>query len=335
VIATTKPDNDRVAKWLESEGVTVNTTSSSTGLRMWAALLQLVGRKKFDVLHSHVHRANYRGAILSMLAGIPVFIATEHSWSYRGRLRRRLRDRYLIAPRSSAFVCISEADRLALATVERIPASRLHMIPNGVSLGHEYPVAFDEQGFHRLSEIRRTAKPLIGTVCYLRRQKALHDLIDATVILRRQVPTAELAIVGKGPLEYELRQIVASREAEEYIHFVGHSDTPRKLLPAFDIFAMSSNFEGMPFALLDAMAERKTIVATSVGSIPDLVPHRVASLLVAPGAPRKLAAALRQVSEDTDLAERLANEAERRVRPYTLDASVSRWFTLYDSLWPG
>ncbi len=331
LIAKNEPDAREVAQRLMDAGVCVHTIGGE-GFRSLLELLRLAGWRQFDILHTHVHRSNCRGALLSKLSGIRIFIATEHSWRYRGRLRRRLRDRYLVAPLADAFVTVSEADRRALLDFERIPSARLHVIPNGVPLELERRTASPET-VARLRAIRRRARPLIGTVCYLRRQKAMHDLIWATSLLRRSVPTAELAIIGDGPLAADLHDLVASGKAEHYVHFLGHSNEPRALLPYLDVFAMSSEFEGMPLALLDAMAERRTIVATSVGAIPELTPHRQAALLVKPGAPTELAAALEEVAMDDDLAKRLARNAATLVRAYSSEVSVARWFELYDSLW--
>ena len=90
-------------------------------------------REKIEILHTHKHGSNFWGAIISLLTGVPVFLAHEHSWQYSGNRGRMLIDRFLIARRATRMIAVSAPDRESMISIEHIDPSKIVVIPNGIT----------------------------------------------------------------------------------------------------------------------------------------------------------------------------------------------------------
>jgi glycosyltransferase involved in cell wall biosynthesis len=113
--------------------------------------------------------------------------------------------------------------------------------------------------------------------------------------------------------------------------FLGYREDPIRLLVAADVFCLSSRFEGLPIAMLEAMAAGLPVVATRVGGVPGVVTDGTEGRLVPAGDPAALAAALAQL-EDAGLRSRMATAATERVRAFGIDRAVQRQQELYEQL---
>jgi glycosyltransferase involved in cell wall biosynthesis len=119
--------------------------------------------------------------------------------------------------------------------------------------------------------------------------------------------------VGDGPLRAALRDRVARRGLTDRVRLVGHREDVPALLPAFDVFALASRYEGMPCVLVEAMRAEVPVVATAVDAVPELVLPEVTGLLVPPGRPDLLGRAAARLLADRDTAGRLADAAAAAV----------------------
>lgn len=142
-----------------------------------------------------------------------------------------------------------------------------------------------------------------------------------------QVPGAALAIVGDGPLRAELE-----REAGGRVVFAGPRDDARAVMGAADAVVLSSRAEGLPLVALEALASGTPLVATTVRGLRELVENERDALLVPPDDPGALAAALRRVLEDGELAARLAAEARRVPGAGSQEQMVADFLALYERL---
>jgi glycosyltransferase involved in cell wall biosynthesis len=164
---------------------------------------------------------------------------------------------------------------------------------------------------------------VVGTVGNFTAKKDQATLLRAVASLRPagDVETM-LVLVGLGPLERDLRALAAELDIAERVLFAGSRDDVFALLPAFDVFALSSRFEGLPIALLEAMASGVAPVVTDVGGIPEVITDGVDGLLVAPGDPDALAAALAKLLEDDALRADVGARARERARAFDLVHAV-------------
>jgi glycosyltransferase involved in cell wall biosynthesis len=189
---------------------------------------------------------------------------------------------------------------------------------------HVVPLGIDLDRFASGTPALPKDGPLVGNVARLAPQKDHATLIEAA----RLVPQAHFAIVGDGELRADLE-----RRAEGLpVLFTGAREDVPDLLASFDVFAFPSLYEGLCVAVIEAQAAGVPVVATPVGGIRETVVDGETGLLVPTRDPQALAAAIRRLLEDPELARRLADEARRRVREcFSERRMVEETLRLYDN----
>ncbi len=176
---------------------------------------------------------------------------------------------------------------------------------------------------------RPRSGPLIGAIGRLERQKGFDTLIRALADLDH----AALLIVGDGSERGRLEAIAREVGVAERILWVGWCDDPRAYLPAVDVLALPSRFEGFPLAVLEALLARTAVVAADVGSVREAVVDGKTGLLVPPDDPGALAAALRRLLADELLRRRLGENGRRLVLDrFTADRMAAGFESLYREL---
>jgi glycosyltransferase involved in cell wall biosynthesis len=158
------------------------------------------------------------------------------------------------------------------------------------------------------------------------RDKGAEDVLHAVALLRQQGVPLQVVFAGDGEIA-QLREVARRLELENQVTFVGFVDGDRKrqLLADADLFLLPSHLqEGLPYALLEAMAAGLPIVATGQGGIPDIIESGENGVLVAPGAPEQLAGAIRTLLSDAELAARMGQANRRKAETHFDLAHVSR-----------
>jgi glycosyltransferase involved in cell wall biosynthesis len=160
-------------------------------------------------------------------------------------------------------------------------------------------------------------------------QKGLTTLLRAAVRVAQRRPDWHLALAGDGPLLEELRR---QAEAHPHIHWLGRREDVPSLLKSADVLVLPSLWEGMPNVVLEAMAARRPVIATSVEGTEDLVVPDRTGWLVAPRDDRALADALLDAAADPDRCRRFGEAGRARVEE---EFAPSRVAEEYDRLWSG
>lgn len=178
--------------------------------------------------------------------------------------------------------------------------------------------------------------PIVGTVGRLIERKGHHELVECWPSVLDAHPDAKLVLVGDGPEKEALMRRAERNSVRESVQFLGTRDDVPELLDAMDVFAFPSHYEGLPGALLEAMAARLPIVATPVDGNAELLREGVDGTFVPPKRPDALGEAVRTLLEDQETANQLAaNASERAHRQFTLDAMISDFEHLYRTLVEG
>jgi glycosyltransferase involved in cell wall biosynthesis len=299
----------------------------SYDLPSWGPLMKVL-RNEADIVHSHLFGSNVWAAVLGTVARTPVIVAHEHTWSFQGQPVRKFLDRRLIAARADAFLAVSRLDRDRMIEVERIDPGKLIIVPNGI------PEAPPPGSLDIRSELGIAPEvPIVGTVCVLRRQKALTTLIEAAAKLVRSNGDVRVLIVGEGPERPTLERRIAELDLSGVVRLLGHRDDVPDVIRGFDVAVSSSDFEGTPLSILEYMQAELPIVATRVGGIPDMIDDGVHGLLVEPGDPAGFADAVGRVLTEPDLAATLATAARARQQAeFDIDVTVEAVERLYGSL---
>lgn len=167
---------------------------------------------------------------------------------------------------------------------------------------------------------------MIGCACALEPGKGLETLLEG--VARGRLPDAAVVLAGRGSLETELKRQV--QDLAFPVLLPGWLDDVSSFLAALDVFVLPSRREGMPLAVLEAMAAGLPIVASRVGGIPEALRDGAAGILTPPGDADAIGAALRRLALEDDLASRLGDEAHRVWgAEHRADVMIERTAALY------
>lgn len=216
---------------------------------------------------------------------------------------RRLMRRYAYGRCTKVIVPSKNLENIA-RTSWRIKDKNLAYIPNGIDLA-----LFDGEPDHALlgQHGLTSDHTLIGTVARLKPEKNLGRLIEAFSLIQDDFPAARLVIVGDGIGMSALKMLAGRICAEGRVVFTGNISKPERIVPAFDVFALSSDTEQMPISVLEAMAANKPVVSTDVGDVKHMVAEPNVSYIAGKKA-EILAENLGNMLADPDLARYLGKQ---------------------------
>ena len=265
-----------------------------------------------DVVLTFTPYSNILGCLIAWLAGIRLRIASQRTVPYHYP-RLLWWAEWWLARRGviQQVIAVSEAVRRFCVLEQGIPPERVQVIPNGVELDRFATVW--EQRVAKRAELGLEGGFVILSIARLQPVKGLTDLIRAVGLLRNRVDRPLLLVVGGGPQKAELDRLVATAGLAGLVRLEGEVSDPRPYLAAADVFALASTREGLPNALLEAMAAGLPIVATRVGGVPEAVEDGISGLLVHPGNPEALAEAIVRLWKDPEMRRQLGANASRRV----------------------
>jgi glycosyltransferase involved in cell wall biosynthesis len=292
-----------------------------------ARLARSLRRYRPELVQSFLFHANVAARLAAPWAGWPWVVGGLRVAEHQKRWHLTI-DR-LTASLAAGSVCVSRGVLRFSREVGGLDPRRLTVIPNGIDPGP----------FDRASAVPRRdlAIPeeaqLALAVGRLDVQKGILELLEAAERVIPQCPTWHLALAGDGPCRaWLLEQIVARPLLSGRIHWLGLRDDVPSLLKTADVLVLASRWEGMPNAVLEAMAASRPVVATAVEGTEELVISGQTGWLVPPRDPEALGTALLAAARDLDLCRTLGRSGRARVGD---EFSLDRTVTAYERLWTG
>jgi glycosyltransferase involved in cell wall biosynthesis len=260
---------------------------------------------------------NIWGRLLGKMAGLPCIVG-----NIRSKTANRQHERWLW-PLAHHLICNNEHLQDLLISRYSVPPPRLSMIPNGVDTDYFKPPP-TRGGLEKIK---------ILSIGRLVPDKDQETLIEAFRLVLQDHPTAELCLLGDGPRQSSLQQLMEQiLPADRAFLLPGQVDI-RPYLQEASIFALSSVTEALPNVLLEAMAAGLPVVATQVGGIPEVVKPNETGWLVPPREPALLAGALSTLLADADRRQAFGQAGrERVVENFSFSRMVSRYEALFDDL---
>jgi len=258
-----------------------------------------------DVVHTHLWGAGLWGRLAARLARVRVIIAHEHGMQpWRGRFHFAC-DRWL-AKVTSRILFASEQVLRVYHERTGISLSQCAVIPNGVNVR---PVTQDRTTFRRARGWSADDRVFLS-VGRLSPEKGYADLLEAFAIVAKQLPSARLVLVGDGEERAALQDLRGRIGLNGQVMFAGRQDDVASWLAAGDIYVQPSRREGLPLAVLEAMAAGLPVVATAVGDVPRLITDGREGHLVAAEQPKALAAKLVAVGQNLDAQRSIVDAAK-------------------------
>jgi glycosyltransferase involved in cell wall biosynthesis len=324
-------NEDEASRALRAEGVSARMLGRKP---MDPRLIQDLGREiertRARVLHVHGYAASNFGRIAARRAGIPL-VLHEHFADPAMPWYQKIPDLFLRDLTSHA-IAVSQSTADFLIRDRFVPDDRVNVVFNGAPLDQFAPKA-REEGYGVRAELGIPLEaPLITTIGRLNAQKGHTTLIAAAGLVIARVPAARFLIAGDGDLLDSLKAQAKALGVPESIVFAGHRKDIPRLLAATDVLCISSNYEGTPLVLFEAMAAGKAIVSTAVDGCREVIQDKRTGLLVPPQDPEKLGEALLTVLEDSQLREKLERGAQQASKRYDISECMRAIQQIYDDL---
>ncbi len=297
---------------LQQQGATVTCFQTKSSLAMLASTRRVakhLRENQIDLIHAHLPLAGVVARRAGKLAGVPV-VYTEHNLQERyHRLTRWLNMKTWRRQAEAIAVSGDVADSIRRHAGDSIP---LHTVLNGVNVRSFDPAGYDGADVRRDLGIPE-GSPIVGTVAVFRLQKRLDDWLRVARQVADTIPETHFLLVGDGPEREHVEATVAQHNLAENVHLVGLQEETRPYFAAMDVYLMTSEFEGLPIALLEAMAMKVPPVVTSVGGIPELVNSGVNGYLQPYGAVAELGHSVLTLLQDPARRAKIGSAARESV----------------------
>ena len=312
-------------------------------IRALTGLIRLIRRERPDIVHLSSSKAGGLGALACRLAGFgrarrPLVILTVHGWPFNEprpawqRLAIFLAS-WLTARLADRVIVIDTADYRSARRL--VPADRLTLVSHGIDAPD-----FLSRPAARAFLTGRVARPigpgtaLIGTIAELTRTKGLLTLVAAGEFLASGLgpPDLKIVIIGAGEERTRLERAIRARRLGGAMFLAGFIPEASRCLKGLDVFVLPSLKEGLPYALMEAMAAGVPAVASRVGGVPDLVADGQTGFIVPPGDAAALASAVAKLLREPGRAAAMGRSGrERMAKHFPLSAMLSKTIAAYEA----
>ncbi|WFQ78875.1 glycosyltransferase [Xenorhabdus sp. SF857] len=278
-----------------------------------------------DVVHAHMVHANILTRLVRLITKIPVLISTAHSKNEGGSIRMlayRLTD-------SLSDISTNVSQDAVDNFIYLKASSQNKMIPmyNGIDTDKFVFSEFDREEYRKKLGIA-SDKILLLAVGRLTKEKDYPTLLTSFSHIIKNLP-AELAIIGTGPLESELKELAQNLNVSNKLHWLGLQHNVEKWMSACDIFVLSSEWEGFGLVVAEAMSCERIVISTDSGGVKEVIGNDYFIVPVKDN--NKLEEKIREIIilKDDDKKEIRSKNREWIINRFSLDASVKKWIDLY------
>ncbi|MGI5817901.1 MAG: glycosyltransferase family 4 protein [Armatimonadota bacterium] len=266
-------------------------------LRAYRELREFFGGNTFDIIHTHSSKAGILGRFAAWRSGNRALrVHAPHAFSFEMDLPPSRRLLFLTAERlagrlTDLLICTCEGEREIAVRRRIVPPGRAAVVRTGVDLRRFHP----QPDAHRIREQLDLPERhrIVGTVGAMVEQKGHRTLIEAAALVIGAMPHTTFVIVGSGVLREQLEARAKELGLGRRFRFLGQRDDVPRILATLDLFVMPSLWEGMPYALVEAMAVGVPVVGSDIPGIADVVRPHETGRLTPPGDAVALAATVR------------------------------------------
>lgn len=292
--------------------------------------VQLFRTYRFDIIHAY----GLRPGLLARLIG--GFSACKHiCLGIRGLDEQRTFLQSFLDRATEGLVDKVVCNAQAVADIrmkrEKTKSDKIVVIPNGIDTNRFDPA--------RLSSITRNHLDLsqedflIACVGNFRPEKDHDNLVHAVAAIKNEIAGVKFLLIGQDPKQKEIEALVQELGLEDYFVFTGPRQDIPEVLSVVDAFVLPSRSEGMPRALMEAMAMALPVVATDAGGTVELIENYISGIIVPKKNPDALAVGLMKVISDASLRRRIGPAARERIlTEFSLNSMVDRYISFYQAM---
>jgi glycosyltransferase involved in cell wall biosynthesis len=290
-----------------------------------ARLIRLIRTERFAIVHLHEAKAGFLGRLAAAACGTPVIVVTLHGrdpwWSTAAGAGPQVRElmphglwlfsalERMTRPLTDAFVAVAPTVARDAIQARVAAPGRTDVAASAVDLD---TIPLDRDPSIRAELGIPPHDPVVGMVGRLDPQKAPLDFIRMAARVAELRPETQFVVTGDGELEQDMRDLAQSLGV--HVLFTGFRQDAPRVASAFDVFVVSSLYEGVGRSVTEAMASGRPVVATAVDGIVDVVAHGATGLLAAPGRPEGLAVRVVWLLDHPEEAARMGEQARQLVR---------------------
>jgi len=295
-------------------------------------LIRLLGRIKADILHIHFPWYLTEQLLAARLAG------TRVVWTIHGFHRLDKIDKFilvmaqkLLGQNHFVITAVSEEARSLTVPFLKKQNGTILIIPNGVKI-NDFDIDSREIREKKEKLLGENNRIIVGSVGRLVDDKGYDVLLQAISISRNKFKGVLFLIAGDGQDRQELEQKIIDLELAERVKLLGELDNVPEILQVFDIYVQPSRREGMPLAVIEAMASKLPIIASDIGGISKLLDSGKAGVLVEKENPQALSEALVKMIENEELRNYYLDKAFQRAKAFSIDKIAGEYVSLYEKM---
>ncbi|CAH7396031.1 Glycosyltransferase family 4 protein [Vibrio chagasii] len=283
----------------------IRNISPLQDLKSFYHLYKLFKENKFDIVHTHSSKTGVLGRLAAKLAKVPVIVHTVHGFPFDSTNNKVLRGFYALLEVAGALVsdkiiCLHEDDKNICIKKLGIRDDKIKVLRNGVDLCRFFPADPSSKSSIKQELGIDDNQLVVGMIGRLWEQKNPHALVSSAIDLLKKRNDVVFVFIGEGELEAELK--LRARAYQQHIRFLGWRNDTESILRAFDIFCLPSKWEGMPLAIIEAMASGLPCVVSDIPGNKHLIEH---------GKNGSLFSLLRETELTSCLSELLGNQEVR------------------------
>ena len=327
------PWKDQMVKQIKEGGGRVTCFEANNNFQIFRKVSKIadyVKEHNIQVIHCHLPWAGIVGRLVGKKTGVPVVYTEHNKWERYHKFTYLLNKLSFSA--QDKVIAVSEDVAQSIKKHYKQPKPQIQVVLNGINTEKFSKSWSSSIDIRRELNIPSEAL-VIGLVCVFRVQKRLHQWLEVAKQLHNQNNTLHFIIAGDGPLKEEVHAKAAELQMNGHIHFVGLQTEIRPYLKAMDIFMMSSEFEGLPIALLEAMSMECMPACTAAGGIPELVKNNINGVLVPVEKPMELVDALSPLLNQPERIKELGKAARKTVETsFSMQQMVTDIESIYTHL---
>jgi len=319
--------NRIVEEKLANEGLLVEHISS--GIAGLISLLKIIRKEKIDVVHAHSGKDFGLAIMAAKLSRKVKVVLTRHmAIPMKNNLFKSFLNKKV-----DKFIAVSQATLESLINYNKIEKEKIILIHNGIDL-NKYSSTYKQNILKEEYKISAEIK-LIGCVGRLDKAKGQQELIKAIPMIIKKLPYVRFILIGDDCADGEkarLEDLIKKLELEPFVIFAGFRNDIAQVMHDLDIFILPSQQEAFPLVILEAMAQKKPVIATQVGGVGEIIKNKENGMLIEAKNTIAISKAIIYLLENKDEAQRMGQDGYQLVsKNFNLEQMVKKIETVYSS----